>query len=374
MKATVESQKNREQRLQMQMRATPMRPLNLLYRSGWDEFVREEVNRPHDSLAPGADALADSEEVRAARIAYHRHMRMVLTTPMEKVINEVAQAVHLNSGRRDGLLDRVIDGPHGTGKSALLRAVGRRVQQDVEKGQRGHDANVVPVVHITAPDEAESKTAWVWEIACFLGLNPAPKNKTELLDWRKHPDLSQPVNYVLEVVQTRLLLVDGLDTATPDQLICVLPYFDYLRNKLGITTIFCGTGANARIHQARHRADNQVRVHTAPLRAAEAPRGMPDTAAYRSPGLPVAWMLPLPLDKDDPETFRRVLAGFQEDLSLYKLDDHALTRHATQLHAITDGHIALLSQLICTAAVQAIVSGTENITLADLRAINIRAR
>ncbi|MFD7498127.1 hypothetical protein ACFV8T_38395 [Streptomyces sp. NPDC059832] len=59
---------------------------------------------------------------------------------------------------------------------------------------------------------------------------------------------------------------------------------------------------------------------------------------------------------------------------MHRLDSHALTRHATQLHETPDGHNALVSLLICTTAVQQIVPGTEHITLADLKAVNISTR
>ncbi|MFE3409594.1 TniB family NTP-binding protein [Streptomyces mirabilis] len=60
---------------------------------------------------------------------------------------------------------------------------------------------------------------------------------------RRHHDLTLPVNYVLETAQTRLLLIDNVNRALPHQLANVLPYFDYLRDKLGISLVFCGTGA-----------------------------------------------------------------------------------------------------------------------------------
>ncbi|WP_369394904.1 hypothetical protein AB5J72_51095 [Streptomyces sp. CG1] len=98
--------------------------------------------------------------------------------------------------------------------------------------------------------------------------------------------------------------------------------------------------------------------------------GRPAATASPSPTalLPVTWLHPLPLDAQDPETFRRVLAGFEADLSLYRLEEHALTRHAVELHRRTGGYFKALTYVISTAAVTAIRSGSENITLKEIDA------
>jgi len=367
MKATVALREQRKKQLLSQMQATPMRPLPLYYRNGWDHFVHEEVSRPQLGELPDPDTDVAADD---PRISYHKHMRMITTDAMDHILQEAVDAVDLNCGRREGVLDRVIDGPRGTGKTALLRAVGRAAQLAIEEAQGGPSGKVIPLVHITSPADSDSKVNWVWEIASFLGLNPAPKNETELLEWRRYPDLSVPVNYVLENAQTRLLLVDNIDRVTPDQLAAVLPYFDFLRSKLGITTIFCGTGASARIEQARHRTETDIRL-TAGNHTAEQ---QPTQPASLSPPLPVTWLHPFPLDTDDQETFYKVLASFEKNLVLHRLEEHALTRYAKELHQRTDGYLTLLSQLICSAALHAIRSKSENITLTELNAANIGGR
>ncbi|MFI1740196.1 AAA family ATPase [Streptomyces sioyaensis] len=366
MKASVELRNKREARLRQQLQDTPMRPLPLFQLTGWTHFVDEEVEPP--ALAPGSSPAADRKEDEQA-IAYHRHLRMVPTDAMTHMQDMVVKAVHGNSGRRDGLMDHVIDGPAGTGKTCLLRAIGRTAQREIEAATNGRRANTIPVVHITTPADPEPRVNWLWEIGSYLGLNPEPKSLAEVLEMRRHQDVTLPVNYVLETAQTRLLLIDDIDRASPQHLANVLPYFDYLRNKLGISLIFCGTGASHRLHQARILAGDLTRVSEENrVRLKQADRPAEPVSPSPTALLPVTWLHPLPLDTKDDETFRRVLASFEADLSLYRLEENALSTHAVTLHQRTGGYFKALAYVISTAAVIAIRSGSENITMKEINA------
>ncbi|MGW4393317.1 hypothetical protein [Streptomyces sp. NPDC004685] len=222
-------------------------------------------------------------------------------------------------------------------------------------------------MHITAPQDPENALNWVWEIADFLGLTPAPKDLDELLQPRRTPDLSQPVWRVMERSSTQLLLVDGLQRIHPDQLVSFLVYLGKLREKLGITTIFCGTGSRGILQAAQDKA-----VH-----AGEAMRGLSQRAPVITGNdgkehrllpqadpsrLPVTWLDPIPLYTGDQETWPSILRGFEENLSLHHLSPHALVSEAKYLHERTGGYFKLLSQLICQAAMTAIEDGSEDIT------------
>ncbi|MEJ8653753.1 ATP-binding protein [Streptomyces sp. MS1.AVA.3] len=366
MKASVELRNKREARLRQQLQDTPMRPLPLFQLTGWTHFVDEDVDPP--ALAPGSSPAADRKEDEQA-IAYHRHLRMVPTDAMTHMQDMVVKAVHGNNGRRDGLMDHVIDGPAGTGKTCLLRAIGRTAQREIEAATNGRQANTIPVVHITTPADPEPRVNWLWEIGSYLGLNPEPKSLAEVLEMRRHQDVTLPVNYVLETAQTRLLLIDDINRASPQHLANVLPYFDYLRDKLGISIVFCGTGASHRLHQARILAGDLIRV-SEENRVRLERSGRPAEPVSPSPTalLPVTWLHPLPLDTKDDETFRRVLASFEADLSLYRLEENALSTHAVTLHQRTGGYFKALAYVISTAAVIAIRSGSENITMKEINA------
>ncbi|MDP9612883.1 AAA family ATPase [Streptomyces demainii] len=368
MKATIELRAKREARLRQQLKETPMRPLPLFQLTGWTHFVDEKVEPP--VLSAGSSPTEDRKKDEQA-IAYHRHLRMVSTDATTHMQETVVEAVHRNSGSRNGLMDQVIDGPPGTGKTCLLRAMGRTVQKEIEAVTNGRQQNTIPVVHITTPADPEPKVNWIWEIGSYLGLNPEPKNLQEVLEMRKHQDVTLPVNYVLETAQTRLLLIDDINRASPQHLANVLPYFDYLRDKLGISIIYCGTGASHRLHQARILAGDLTRV-TEENRVRLEQAGRPAEPVSPSPTalLPVTWLHPLPLGTktEEQKMFRRVLASFEADLSLYRLEENALSQHAAELHRRTGGYFKALTYVISTAAVIAIRSGSENITMKEINA------
>ncbi|MEU5192163.1 ATP-binding protein [Streptomyces klenkii] len=372
MKASVELRDKREARLRQQLKDTPMRPLPLFQLTGWTHFVDEKVEPP--VLAAGSSP-ATGRKTDEQAIAYHRHLRMVPTDAMTHMQDMVVEAVHRNSGCREGLMDHVIDGPAGTGKTCLLRAMGRTAQKEIEAATDGRQQNTIPVVHITTPADPEPRVNWIWEIGSYLGLNPEPKSLAEVLEMRKHQDVTLPVNYVLETAQTRLLLIDDINRASPQHLANMLPYFDYLRDKLGISLIFCGTGASHRLHQARILAQDLTRV-SEENRVRLEQAGLPTVPASPSPTalLPVTWLHPLPLHAEDQETFRKVLMGFEADLSLYRLEEHALSKHAVELHRRTGGYFKALTYVISTAAVIAIRSGSENITMKEIDAATAQLR
>ncbi|MFF3277331.1 AAA family ATPase [Streptomyces chrestomyceticus] len=355
------------------VQTTPPRPAWIFTCEGWDRYVRSEFKPPDlQDCAPVGMEVTDDDP----RVAYHRHLLMISTDFLEECLLRARRTFGVNGARSEGLLDMVIDGPAGTGKTFLLRAIGRAYQQDVEN----LFSDRIPVVHITAPHDPDSKLNWVWEIASFLALTPEPKNEAEARQSRRIQDLILPVHTVLERMQTRLLLVDDIQRVSPGQLGPILHYFDYLRTRLGIATIFCGTGATDIVHAARALVDRrdealwtahqrlQPKATEAQLRETVA-----EERSLRSL-LPVTWMDPLPwgdTHQDEQAPFVTVLKGYEGNLRLRKQSKNVLTRRAKELHGRTGGYFLHLSQLICQAATDSILDGTEDITDKHLAAVRV---
>ncbi|MEU6495780.1 ATP-binding protein [Streptomyces sp. NPDC046984] len=371
MKATVPASSDARAEVARLVRTTPPLPAWIFTCDGWDRYVRTEFTPP--DLQDCAPAGVEVDEDDDPRVAYHRHLLMISTPFLEHCLLRARRTFGVNGHRYEGLLDMVIDGPAGSGKTYLLRAIGREFQQRIEK----HFTDRIPVVHITVPHEPDNKLNWVWEIASFLALTPEPKNEAEARQLRRIPDLSLAVHTLMARMQTRMLLVDDIQRVSPEQLGPVLHYFDYLRTRLGIATIFCGTGAADIVHAARKGCDRrddalwtahqrlQPKATTAELRTAVAKE-----QNVRSL-LPVTWMDPLPYSGNDQGPFLTVLKGYEKNLRMRKMSTNVLTRHAKHLHDRTGGYFLYLSQLICGAAVAAILDGTEDITLKHLEAIRI---
>ncbi|MFF7590306.1 ATP-binding protein [Kitasatospora purpeofusca] len=375
MKASAALRDKRRERALQRALSAPMHPEWLHTLPGWNHYSHEYLVIP--SLADHP-ALDKAERRKDPRLGFLGHLMMVESAAARTCMDDVLEAVLVNNRRREGLSDRVIDGLSGTGKSLLLRTIGRAVQLEIEE-HPNFTGSQIPVVHILAPADTDNKINWIWEIACFLGLNPEPTTEDDLMRWRGYQDLSVPVNYVLETALTRLLLVDDIQRVTPAQLAPVLHYFDYLRNRLGITTVFCGTGAGGIVHEARAIADRHaIVVRQRAERLARAREQDPAHPGYTAADkedelaygrLPVTWLDPIPFDRHDKTSWPAGLAGYEKHLCLHNLDEKALTTHSEYLHRRTPGYFRDLSQLISQAATRAVLTGTENITLTELNAI-----
>ncbi|MEU6347178.1 ATP-binding protein [Streptomyces sp. NPDC046977] len=326
-------------------------PEMLVRLDGWNYFARTDLKPPDlRDCAPAGTKVDDTDP----RVVYNGHLCVVNIPVIEAAIVNASRLYGTNITRMQGQLGSIIDGEEGTGKTFLLRSLGRDFQQRAEK----YYSDRIPVVHILAPHDADSKQAWLWEIGQFLGLAPEPKDLTEAPQWAKTkqlrcPDLSIPVMHVLEHAKTDILLIDDIHRVTVDQLAVFLPLSDYLRNKLGITTIYCGTGAAEIFHAARLKANRHSKdpQHNT---------------------LPVLRLEPIPYrDGVDLETWPRLVKGFEKQVRLHRLAEGDLTRHATYLHQRTGGRLLYISQLVCQAAQAAIHTGEETITLDLLESINI---
>lgn len=154
---------------------------------GWDDYAHHDVARPAlgPCPPPGAKVQVAPDD---PRLAYHAMLPPVPLPDWDAALLDSVRTFRVNASRRQSQMHMVIDGPPGTGGTALLRAIGRNHQRQVEKLYRDR----IPVVYIVVPHEGDSKLSWIWEIADYLALVPEPKSATDKLPLR-YPDLTNPV-------------------------------------------------------------------------------------------------------------------------------------------------------------------------------------
>lgn len=371
MKTTVPAASDARAEIAHLVRTTPPLPSWIFSWEGWDRYVRTEFNPPDLLDCAPADVDVDEDD---PRVDYHRHLLMIDTAFLKDCLLRARGTFGVNGNRYEGLLDMVIDGPAGTGKTYLLRLIGRELQRRVEK----HFDDRVPVVHITVPHNPENELNWIWEIASFLALAPEPKSEAEARQLRRIPDLSLPVRTVLSASRPACCwstTSSGSPRPTrPDPALLRLPAHP----------------AGYHHHLLRHRRDRhrpcrpqrlrpprRSAVDRPPAAAAGGHPSRPEGGSGQGTegaqpaaghlGGPASW-------SDDAEgqaPFLAVLKGYEKNLRMRKLSKDVLTRHAQYLHDRTGGYFLYLSQLICGAAVAAILDGTEDITREHLQAIRI---
>lgn len=291
---------------------------------------------------------------RDPRLMYHSEMLPVVTPALWRGLLDARRELRRNRFLSVGrATDMIIDGDRGTGKSTLLVQIGRGFQGLIES-DLGPDPNRIPVVFVTTPPERENNLHWSLPFAEFLGLNHTLNANDRT---RRTADMTEPVAHVMRQARTRLVLIDGINRIEDNEITAAFSYFEALQDRTNVTFIFCGTGAREIVHEARY--DKRR-------------KNLPDVVKGKTyfSDLPVLWAGVIPYGED----WHSVVQGFDEDLCLYDHKPGTLLKLSRYLHQRTGGYIASLSNLVCQAAQEAIVTaaetGTEAVTkqlLDDIR-------
>lgn len=308
--------------------------------TGWRDFVQRLVVPP-TMLAPEQWAALD-EDQRAddaqERIGYHAELLALETPELRKIVATGRSLLMLNQrqyGARRGLL---VSGDPTTGKSTAITQLGRAVELAYRRSRpRAEDA--VPVVYLTMPPQATPKSLSI-EILKFLGAPYLPRDS--------QIELTRQACYLLSDLRTELIIVDEIHNLNHQTRAGAeaSDHLKYLADNVAATFVYAG------IDSARTGLFNGVRGRQL------AGRFVPILIR------PFAYSSNL-----DREQWQLLVDGFDKMLRLRRHEPGTLTRLAAHLYGRAGGSISSLSMMIRSAAITAILDGTEDITKQSLDAV-----
>ncbi|MFJ6216631.1 AAA family ATPase [Streptomyces sp. NPDC092296] len=312
------------------------RPARLTTKEGWNEFAHHILAAPDlQDCAPLGTPVRDNDP----RMLHHGEMLLVDTDDLWRGLIDARRILRANRSRRGRRVNIAIDGDRGTGKTTLLRLIGRAHQGQVEEAH-GVDPERIPVVYIDVPLERDSNLHWSLPFADFLGLNhlvqPARTSTQGGAREDRSFDMTGPITRVMEAAQTELILIDSIHRLTEAERHIAFQYFFTLQEHVPATFVFCGVGAQETVRSAYQKYRSR----------------MPHQRASFDSDIPVLWVGPVSLGKSEGSDWINVLQRIEGDLRLYRHTPGTLTTKemALYLHKRTGGYMETLTFLICQAA------------------------
>lgn len=270
------------------------------------------------------------------RFLFHGSMRPVRTPAISAAALVVKEQLVVNAKRTGGRIGVIIEGPANTGKSKLIHYIGRNYEMRLNN-RYGRNDDRIPVIALSVPAKGRGGSRnWADAFARFLGL--------EREDLGSDP--TDSVCYVMRHCHTQLVLIDGIERlehgADVQQ---SFRFLEHISDETGATFVYCG-------RSSRSIVDPMLRDRETKLEQHEDPWG----------DHPVLVTSRLGYDQTGKDRFRRIVNEFDKDLRLYRHELGDLTKLSPVLHMRSKGYLRALSQLICQAAQQAMLSGQERIT------------
>lgn len=300
----------------------------LTTREGWARYVDHQPGPPSPQ--------ADSEE----RIDYLSDLVMVNTPTVTEAITTARRLVLLNRRQISARRGLLLTGMPGTGKTTAITAVGRTHELATRRRHPDQPWRI-PVFYITVPPAATPRMLAV-EFARFLGLPlPHRPNLTDIVEavCTTAPQVGVELVLVDEIHNLNLATRAGAEVS--DQL-------KYFAERLPATFIYAGIDAeHAGLFTGPRGRQLATRFTTIPT------SNFPHTT--------------------DPQrqTWQALVTALETTLPLRRHPAGTLTRHAEYLHRRTAGLIGSLSHLLRSAAIDAILDGSEHIAESHLNAIRL---
>jgi hypothetical protein len=309
--------------------------LQLTTLEGWRGFVAEIPSVPE--LLPGADWAALEDSKRADydddRVDHHSRLLVVQTPAIRQVISSGRRLIQLNKNAHYGRCGLMVSGPARTGKTTAITQLGKTVEVIHRRRHPGSDSDI-PVIYITVPPAATPKMI-AMEFARFLGLPLSQRANIT--------DIADAVCGVSMDARVTLVAVDelhNLNTATRAgaEASDTLKYFS---ERIPATFAYAGISLDRTGLLSGTRGE-QIAGRFSMVRTGPFSQGPEWTA---------------------------LAAALEDSLRLQHHRPGTLASLDRYLHQRTHGMIGSLLWLIRSAAINAVLDGTEKITRRALDAV-----
>jgi hypothetical protein len=305
--------------------------------AGWRQFATD---------IPAVPQLLDRQvwqgletDKRAAydddRIAHHSRLLIVQTPAIRDVVTTGRRLAHLNRSAQYGRCGLIVSGPARTGKTTAITQLGKTIEV-FHRRRHTRSGGDIPVVYITVPPAATPKMIAV-EFARFLGL---PLTRRANIT-----DIIEAVCGVCTDTRTSVICVDeihnlNLATRVGAEASDTLKYFS---ERIPATFVFAG-----------------INVERAGLLSGARGEQIAGRFSMVRTG---------PFGCD--EQWATLIAALEDSLRLHRHRPGALPQLARYLHRRTGGMIGSLLWLIRSAAIQAVLDGTEQITRKTMDTLHV---
>jgi len=304
--------------------------------AGWRRFVDEIPAAP--DLLPDHAWKQLSESGRFTyderRLNHHSRLLVVATPTIRKVITEGRRLSYLNRNADSGRCGLILSGPARTGKTTAITQLGKTLEV-IHRQRHPRSAADIPVIYITAPPAATAKMIAI-EFARFLGLPTIRRANIT--------DIVEAVCGVCIDTRTGLVAVEihniSLATRSGAEVSDMLKYFS---ERIPATFVYAGISVERAGLLSGTRGE-QIAGRF----------GMVRTTAFPA-----------------NQQWSGLIAALEDNLRLHRHTHGTLTGLGGYLHRRTTGMIGSLLRLIRSAAIQAVLDGTEQITRKTLDSIDV---
>ena len=309
--------------------------LQLTTLDGWRRFAAETPSAP--ALLPEEVWSSLSGDKREAyderRLEHHSRLLVVQTPTIREVVNTGRRLILLNRTAHFGRSGLIVSGPARTGKTTALTQLGKTVEA-IHRRRNPYSRSDIPVIYITVPPVATPRMI-AMEFARFLGL---PLTRRANLT-----DVTEAVCGLCIDARVTLVEVDELHnlnvrSAAGAEASDTLKYF---AERIPATFIYAGIRLDRTGLLAGPRGE-QIAGRFGMVRTGAFPRDAQWTS---------------------------LIAALETSLRLHHHEPGALTALDSYLHQRTQGMIGSLLWLIRSAAIDAVLDGTEKITRQALESV-----